>query len=380
VSGFGFECTHTDGRARRGRLHTDHGVIETPVFMPVGTQATVKGLTPEQIRATGASMILANTYHLYLRPGHERIARLGGLHRFSTWDGAMLTDSGGFQVFSLGDLREIDDDGVSFRSHLDGSPHRFTPEHAMDVQAALGADVVMAFDECPALPAADEDVARAVDRTVAWARRCRDHFGPRRRHEAGHQQALFGIVQGGLVASERARCAEALIELDLPGYAIGGLSVGESKDDMHRTSRSTAALLPADRPRYLMGVGYPEDIVAAVAGGVDMFDCVLPTRLARHGTLLTEAGRIHLRNARFAEDERPPDPACDCPVCRRFSRAYLRHLVVAGELLGMILGTVHNVTHYQRLMREIRDAIEAGRFEQLADRIGTRPTRAPAEA
>ena len=380
MSGFGFECTHTDGRARRGRLHTDHGVIETPVFMPVGTQATVKGLTPEQIRATGASMILANTYHLYLRPGHERIARLGGLHRLSTWDGAMLTDSGGFQVFSLGDLREIDDDGVS----LPQSPRRQRPRAhpgALDGDPGrLGADVVMAFDECPALPAADEDVARAVDRTVAWARRCRDHFGPRRRHEAGHQQALFGIVQGGLVASERARCAEALIELDLPGYAIGGLSVGESKDDMHRTSRSTAALLPADRPRYLMGVGYPEDIVAAVAGGVDMFDCVLPTRLARHGTLLTEAGRIHLRNARFAEDERPPDPACDCPVCRRFSRAYLRHLVVAGELLGMILGTVHNVTHYQRLMREIRDAIEAGRFEQLVDRIGTRPTRAPAEA
>ena len=377
MSGFGFEVTHRDGRARRGRLSTDHGVIDTPVFMPVGTQGTVKGLMPDQIEATGSSLILANTYHLYLRPGHERVARLGGLHRFCTWNGAMLTDSGGFQVFSLGDLRKIDDDGVSFRSHLDGSSHRFTPEHSMDVQAALGADVVMAFDECPALPATDAQVVQAVDRTLAWATRCRDRFGRRRTHEAGHEQVLFGIVQGGLIHDERARCAESLVELDLPGYAIGGLSVGESKEDMHRTSRATAPLLPDDRPRYLMGVGYPEDILAAVGGGVDMFDCVLPTRLARHGTLLTSQGRMHLRNARFAEDAAPPDPACSCATCQRFDRAYLRHLVIAGELLGMVLATLHNVTFYQEFMRQVRTAIGTGRFAEFEREFAARPTRVP---
>lgn len=375
MSGFSFEVLERDGRARRGRLRTDHGTVETPVFMPVGTQATVKGLLPDQIRGLGASMILANTYHLYLRPGHERVARLGGVHGFSTWDGVLLTDSGGFQVFSLGDLTTIDDDGVSFRSHLDGSRHRFTPEHSMDVQIALGADVVMAFDECPALPAPDDAVVRAVDRTLRWAERCRDHFGHRRTHEQGHEQVLFGIVQGGLLSDERARCAEGLAALDLPGYAIGGLSVGEAKEDMHRLSRSTAGLLPEDKPRYLMGVGYPEDIVAAVGGGVDMFDCVLPTRLARHGTLLTEDGRIHLRNARFADDASAPDPDCDCATCARFSRAYLRHLIIAGELLGMILCTVHNVRFYLRLMESIREAISEGRFESFAADLTARRMR-----
>ena len=362
--GRGFELVARDGRARRGTLYTDHGPVPTPAFMPVGTQATVKGLLPRQLRETGSDMILGNTYHLYLRPGHERVLRLGGLHRFSGWDGAMLTDSGGFQVFSLAELRDVDDEGVSFRSHLDGSRHRFTPEHSMDVQAALGADVVMAFDECPALPATAEEVRAAVDRTLAWARRCRDHFGDRRRHEAGHEQALFGIVQGGLLESERERCARALLELDLPGYAIGGLSVGESKEDMHRLTDFTAPLLPEDRPRYLMGVGYPEDLLAAVASGVDMFDCVLPTRLARHGTLLTSEGRLALRNARFADDEGPVDPGCACPTCRDHSRAYLRHLIVAGEILGLVLCTLHNVSFYQTLMRGVREAIERGCFEE----------------
>ena len=365
MSGFGFEVTARDGRARRGTLRTDHGNIATPVFMPVGTQGTVKGLTPGQLVESGARMILGNTYHLYLRPGHERVRGLGGLHRFSAWEGALLTDSGGFQVFSLSRLRDIDDDGVVFRSHLDGSRHRFTPESSMDVQAALGADVVMAFDECPALPAPDELVRAAVDRSLIWARRCRDHFGDRRRHEAGHEQVLFGIVQGGLLERERARCAASLVELDLPGYAIGGLSVGESKEDLHRLTAFTAPLLPPDKPRYLMGVGYPEDLLAAVAAGVDMFDCVLPTRLARHGTLLTSEGRMALRNARFADDPLPPDPACSCAVCRAHSRAYLRHLIVTNEILGLVLCTLHNVSFYQELMAQTRTAIEVGRFDDF---------------
>jgi queuine tRNA-ribosyltransferase len=360
---FGFEVQTRDGRARRGVLATDHGSIDTPVFMPVGTQGTVKGLTPEQLTAAGARMILGNTYHLYLRPGHQRVRALGGLHRFAAWDGALLTDSGGFQVFSLANLRDIDDEGVYFRSHLDGSRHRFTPESSMDVQAALGADVVMAFDECPALPAPDELVRTAVDRTLVWARRCRDHFGDRRRHEAGHEQVLFGIVQGGLLERERERCVRALIELDLPGYAIGGLSVGESKEDLHRMAEFAAPLLPDDRPRYLMGVGYPEDVLAAVGSGFDMFDCVLPTRLARHGTLLTSEGRLALRNARFADDASTPDPACGCAVCRSHSRAYLRHLVVANEILGLVLCTLHNVHFYQDLMERTRAAIGAGCFD-----------------
>lgn len=358
------EILARDGAARRGRLHTDHGAVETPVFMPVGTQGSVKGLDPDQVLATGAKMILGNTYHLYLRPGSERVARLGGLHRFSGWDHALLTDSGGFQVFSLARLRDIDDQGVRFRSHLDGSAHELTPERSMDIQAQLGADVVMAFDECPALPASDREIARAVDRSLAWALRCRDRFGPRRRHEAGHEQALFGIVQGGLVEEERRRCAEGLVDMDLPGYAIGGLSVGEAKEDMHRMTDFTAALLPADRPRYLMGVGYPEDILAAVAAGVDMFDCVLPTRIARHGTVLTHDGRLTLKNARFADDPDPLEESCPCPACRRFSRAYLRHLVVAGEILGLTLCTQHNLFFYQRMMADLREAIEAGRFAE----------------
>lgn len=364
MSGFGFEVLGRSGRARRGRLRTDHGTVETPAFMPVGTAATVKSLTNRQLEELGADLILGNTYHLYLRPGDERILRLGGLHRFMGWDRALLTDSGGFQVFSLADLRAIDDEGVRFRSHIDGSAHFLSPERSMEIQGNLGADIVMAFDECPALPAGPDQVHAAVDRTLLWARRCLDHFGPRHRHPAGHEQALFGIVQGGLDEGERARCAAALVGMDFPGYAIGGLSVGESKEDMHRLARFTAPLLPEERPRYLMGVGFGEDILAAVAAGVDMFDCVLPTRMARHGTLLTFEGRIVLRNASMAEDERPIEDGCTCPTCRTHSRAYLRHLTMAGEILGMVLCTLHNVHFYQELMRRIRVAIEQDRFEE----------------
>jgi len=366
MSGIRFEMRHRDGSARSGVLHTDHGTIETPVFMPVGTQGTVKGLSADQILSTQARMILGNTYHLYLRPGHERVLRFGGLHRFMGWSGALLTDSGGFQVFSLSDLNRVDDDGVEFRSHLDGSRHRFTPERSMEVQAALGADVVMAFDQCPALPASPRELREAVDRTTAWARRCRDHFGERRTHPAGHEQVLFGIVQGGTDEEERARSAGELCELGLPGYAIGGLSVGESKEELHHFTRFTAPLLPAEKPRYLMGVGFPEDILNAVQAGVDMFDCVLPTRMARNGTLFTDQGRLPLRNARFADDDRPVEEHCDCQACSAHSRAYLKHLIGAGEILGLVLCTLHNVRFYQRLMERIRLAIAEGALEGFA--------------
>jgi queuine tRNA-ribosyltransferase len=366
MSGFSFERLGSSGGARRGRLHTDHGTVETPAFMPVGTSATVKGLLNQQLRDLGAEIILGNTYHLYLRPGDERILRLGGLHAFMDWPRAMLTDSGGFQVFSLARLRKLDDDGAHFRSHLDGSAHFLSPERSMDIQANLGADIVMAFDECPALPATAAEVREAVDRTVLWARRCREHFGARRTHAAGHEQVLFGIVQGGLLEAERQRCVESLVELDFPGYAIGGLSVGESKEDMYRLTRFTAPLLPVEKPRYLMGVGFAEDILAAVGAGIDMFDCVLPTRLARHGTLLTFSGRVVLRNAAMAEDERPIEEGCACPACASHTRAYLRHLIMSGEILGMVLCTLHNIHFYQELMRRIRAAIEAGSFEEWA--------------
>jgi queuine tRNA-ribosyltransferase len=364
-----FDLLRTDGDARRGRLLTDHGIVQTPAFMPVGTQGSVKGLTVDQLRATGAEMILANTYHLHLRPGSERVLNMGGLHRFMGWEGPILTDSGGFQVFSLAALCDVDDRGVRFRSHIDGSLHELSPETSMEIQSRLGADVVMAFDECPALPSDGKRIREAVDRTLLWADRCVEVFGTRRLHPEGHQQALFGIVQGGLLPEERARCAQRLVELDLAGYAIGGLSVGESKEDMHRVAASTAALLPDDRARYLMGVGFPEDLLAAVAAGVDLFDCVLPTRLARHGTLLSRRGRISLRNARFADDQRPVDPSCSCATCRRHSRAYLRHLIMAGEILGLVLGTLHNVTFYQSLMKEIREAIVAGDFASMRERF-----------
>jgi len=364
---FGFAVTARDGAARRGLLRTPHAEVETPVFMPVGTHGSIKALTFEQVAASGARLILGNTYHLYLRPGHRLIEDLGGLHRFEGWDGAMLTDSAGFQVFSLSALNKVDEDGVAFRSHLDGSSHRFTPELSMEIQLALGADIVMAFDHCLPHGADAAAVAAAVDRTDRWLRRCRDAFGPGgRRHKDGYERVLFGIVQGGFDPQQRRRSAELVAELDLPGTAIGGVSVGEPVPLMREMTATTAALLPPDRPRYLMGVGFPDDIVHGVLAGVDMFDCVLPTRMGRTGTVLTHDGRLVVKNGAYARDERPLDADCGCPVCARHSRAYVRHLLSCGEILGLTLATTHNVWFYQALMRDLREAIAAGRLQAFA--------------
>ncbi len=364
---FGFEVTARDGAARRGWLRTPHAEVETPVFMPVGTHGSIKAMTFEQVAAAGARLILGNTYHLYLRPGHRLIEALGGLHRFEGWDGAMLTDSAGFQVFSLSALNKVDEDGVAFRSHLDGSSHRFTPELSMEIQLALGADIVMAFDHCLPHGADTAAVAAAVDRTDRWLRRCRDAFGPDgRRRKDGYERVLFGIVQGGFDPQQRRRSAELVAALDLPGTAIGGLSVGEPVPLMREMVATTTALLPPDRPRYLMGVGFPDDIVHGVLAGVDMFDCVLPTRMGRTGTVLTYDGRLVVKNGAYARDERPLDADCDCPVCARHSRAYVRHLLSCGEILGLTLATTHNVWFYQALMRDLREAIAAGRLPAFA--------------
>jgi queuine tRNA-ribosyltransferase len=357
---FEFEQVAVDPQtgARAGRFHTPHGVLETPVFAPVGTQATVKAMRPADLQALGASLVLANTYHLYLRPGDELIRDLGGLHRFMDWSGPILTDSGGFQVFSLGDSRQIDDDGVTFKSHLDGSLHRFTPEKSIAIQENLGADIIMAFDECP--PPGDYDyVKRSLVRTHAWAARC---AAAKRR--AG--QALFGIVQGGIFAGLREESARFLMTLEFPGYAIGGLSVGESKADMHAVLEVLSPILPAERPRYLMGVGAPEDLVNGVLRGVDLFDCVLPTRIARNGAALVLGDRLNLRNAQYARDPAPLDPGCGCYTCARFSRAYLRHLVQANEILGHVLLTTHNLHFLLGLMRQLRQAILEGRLAPFA--------------
>ena len=365
---FTVHATASDSAARLGTLATPHGEVPTPVFMPVGTAGSVKAVTFEQVRATGARLILGNTYHLYLRPGHARIAAQGGLHRFQGWDGALLTDSAGYQVFSLGELNEVDEDGVSFRSHLDGSRHRFTPEVSMEIQLALGADIVMAFDHCLPYGAAAGEVAAAVDRTTRWLERCRDAFGPGGRNRtAGYERVLFGIVQGGVYPDERTRSVEQVAALDLPGYAIGGLSVGEPVPVMREMTAHTAARLPADRPRYLMGVGFPDDIVESVLLGVDMFDCVLPTRMARNGTALTRDGRLVVRNSAYADDLRPLDPDCGCPVCGRHSRSYIRHLFAAGEMLGPTLATLHNLHFYQDLMGDLRAAIAADTLGAYAD-------------
>ncbi len=344
--------------ARTGRLHTPHGVVETPVFMPVGTLATVKGLTPEQVRATGSTMLLANTYHLALRPGEDVVAALGGLHRFMDWGGPILTDSGGFQVFSMADRTTLTEQGVTFRSHLDGRKLELTPERAVQIQEALGADVAMCLDQCPALPASKGQIADAVGRTVRWAGRCKAaHTRP--------DQALFGITQGASHADLRAECAEALVALDFDGYAIGGVSVGESREQVRLALEVSTHLLPEDRPRYLMGVGRPQDILDAVATGIDMFDCVLPTRNGRNATCLTDLGPVKLRNAAHRTDPRPIEEGCDCLACRRFSRGYLRHLFIAKEMLGPILASIHNVAYLQRLTRRIREAIAGARFVQL---------------
>lgn len=334
---------------------TPHGAVETPAFMPVGTQATVKGLTPEQLDATGTTMLLANTYHLALRPGEEVVERLGGLHSFMGWDGPILTDSGGFQVFSLAARAKITEEGVAFRSHIDGRLVQFTPESATAIQQALGADVAMCFDHCPALPASKEAVAAAVGRTVRWAARCKDVHTRR-------DQALFGIVQGGSHADLRAECTEELLALDFDGYAVGGVSVGEGRDQVREALAVTTHRLPADRPRYLMGVGRPQDILDAVATGIDLFDCVLPTRNGRNATCLTATGPVKLRNAAHRVDERPIEEGCNCVACRNFSRAYLRHLFLAKEMLGPILASIHNVSYLHRLTRQIREAIGEGRF------------------
>jgi queuine tRNA-ribosyltransferase len=349
-----------DGAARAGVLHTAHGEVPTPVFMPVGTAGTVKAMTADAVRATGARMVLGNTYHLMLRPGAERVARLGGLHRFMDWRGPILTDSGGYQVMSLSDLRTLDADGVTFRSHLDGTRHRLTPERSVEIQRLLGADVTMCLDECTPFPATEEQAAASMRLSMRWAARCREAFLPR----AGH--GLFGIVQGGVFPALRAESVAALTAIGFEGYAIGGLAVGEGQAAMFAVLDCTVPLLPADRPRYLMGVGTPADLVGAVRRGVDMFDCVIPTRSGRTGRAYTRRGVLNLRNACHAEDPGPLDPECPCPACRNHSRAYLHHLFKAQEMLGPMLLTWHNLQYYQDLMRELRAGILAGRFEEAA--------------
>ncbi len=355
---FEFELLATEGRARAGVFHTPHGALPTPVFAPVGTQATVKALTPAQLHTLGASLVLSNTYHLYLRPGEALVRELGGLHAFMRWPGPLLTDSGGFQVFSLSKIRKVDDDGVTFKSHLDGSAHRFTPEKSVAIQEALGADIIMAFDECP--PPLDRAYnEQALRRTHAWAERCQ-------RAKTRADQALFGIVQGGIFPDLRAESARFLTALDFPGYAIGGLAVGESKAEMHATLEAVTPRLPAGKPRYLMGVGSPEDLVNGVRRGVDIFDCVLPTRLARNGAALTRAGRLNMNNAVYKRDPGPVEAGCACYCCQQFSRAYVRHLLTAKEILGASLLTIHNLHLLLTLMREMRAAILAGTFEEYA--------------
>ncbi len=362
-----FEVLATDGAARRGRLSTAHGVIETPVFMPVGTQATVKGLTPEDLQTAGARIVLGNTYHLFLRPGHELIRALGGLHHFMGWPGAILTDSGGFQVFSLAKLRKITDEGVEFRAPLDGARRLLTPELSIEIQRALGSDIAMVLDECLAYPATRQATEQSLALTLRWAERSRDA------HEKGESgQALFGIVQGGGDDDLRERAAAATVALGFDGYAIGGMAVGEPKPRMYALTELVARALPADRPRYLMGVGKPEDLVESVARGVDMFDCVLPTRNARNGQAFTSTGTVTIKQAQWTRDPAPLDADCRCYTCRGFSRAYLRHLYVAEELLAYRLLTLHNVHFYLGLMAAIREAIAARAFEAFRARFYTR--------
>ena len=365
-----FTLTHTDRGARRGVLQTANGVVETPVFMPVGTQGAVKALTAQHLEEIGASIILGNTYHLMLRPGDELIARRGGLHKFMGWNKPILTDSGGYQVFSLAKRRKIEENGVEFRSHLDGTSYLLTPERAVDIQANLGSDIQMVLDECPALPSTEEVIDRSLQLTHRWARRCREHFLNKKRLSApsaalGSSAAQFGIVQGGTFPELRQKSAELTVSIGFEGYSIGGLSVGESNETMYQVVEQTTPLLPVHQPRYLMGVGTPLDIVEAVARGVDMFDCVLPTRNARNGQLLTSEGPLNIQNAQFAEDDGPADPACQCYTCRNFSRAYLRHLSMAGEMTGGTLNTLHNLSFYLDTMRRIREAIAFGRFEDF---------------
>ena len=361
---FSFQIHATDGKARTGTIAMQRGEIRTPAFMPVGTAATVKAMKPETVRATGADILLGNTYHLMLRPGAERVARLGGLHKFMNWDRPILTDSGGYQVMSLSDLRKITEEGVTFKSHLDGSRHLLTPERSMEIQRLLGSDIVMAFDECPRADAPREVIAQSMRMSMRWAKRSRDGFDSGEEHAAG--AALFGIQQGALDQGLRRRSAEALTAIGFDGYAIGGLAVGEGQEAMFATLDFAPDMLPADRPRYLMGVGKPDDLVGAVERGVDMFDCVLPSRSGRNGQGFTWQGPVNLRNAKHAEDSAPLDERCPCDACTKYSRAYLHHLHKAGEILGAMLLTEHNLTFYQQLMAGMRDAIAAGSFAAFA--------------
>ena len=353
-----YELIKKDSRtkARRGRVNTPHGSIETPVFMPVGTAGTVKAMKPEEVRDMGAQIILGNTYHLYLRPGHEVVKAAGGLHKFMNWERAILTDSGGFQVFSLGAMRKISEEGVEFRSHIDGSKHMLSPEKSMEIQNALGSDIMMAFDECAPYPADRNYVKNSLERTTRWLKRCKEY------HRNTEQQSLFGIMQGGMYKDLRKQSAEEIVELDLPGYAIGGLSVGEPKEIMYEVMDDCVDYLPADKPRYLMGVGSPDCLFEGVERGIDMFDCVLPTRIARHGMAMTSQGRVNIKNAKYERDFTPLDPNCDCYTCRNYSKAYLRHLFKSDEILSSMLMTTHNLHFLVNTMAGIRKAIEEDRF------------------
>jgi len=376
---FSFEVLQTDtAGARRGRLTTPHGTIETPVFMPVGTQATVKTLRNEALEELGTEIILGNTYHLYLRPGHELIRKLGGLHKFMSWDRAILTDSGGYQVFSLSELRKIADEGVRFRSHLDGSEHLLTPEKAAEIQLSLGSDIAMVLDECIETPAPREIAKSAVKRTTAWAQRARQYFLQAAQRNGDLPQWQFGIVQGATFADLRRESAKQLCALDFSGYAVGGLAVGEPHNLTCEMTAEATALLPKEKPRYLMGVGRPEQIADYVALGIDMMDCVLPTRAARHACMYTSEGKVLIKNARYAQDQRPLDPACTCSVCKRYSRAYLRHLFAAGELTAAVLATHHNIHFYLDLMRQIREAIEFGNLAKFSSEVRMRYAAGPA--
>ena len=374
--GFSFRVTHRDGSARAGELRTPHGLVRTPAFAPVGTRGAVKAVSHRDLLGLGTEMILANTYHLHLRPGAPLVARAGGLHRFIGWDRPILTDSGGYQVFSLGDRRRIDEDGVSFRSHLDGSLQRLTPESASDIQVRLGADIAMVFDECTSYPVPEEQARESMERTLRWARRGRERF----RAIAGDPDVLdgevtnpgqvqFGVVQGSVYGRLREQSARDTVALGFEGLAIGGLSVGEPVEVMYDVVAATTAMLPDDRVRYLMGTGMPDDLVECVARGIDLFDCVLPTRNARNGQLLTRTGPLSIKQARFAEDLRPPDPRCGCYTCRRFSRAYLRYLFVAGEMTASTLNTLHNIHFYLDTMRQMREAIMLGSFDKFRQRF-----------
>ncbi|MDI6728311.1 MAG: tRNA guanosine(34) transglycosylase Tgt [Thermodesulfovibrionales bacterium] len=360
-----FSLKNSDNKSRTGVIETSRGIIHTPAFMPVGTQGTVKAMSPEELKEIGAEIILSNTYHLYLRPGHEIIHQLGGLHKFINWSGPILTDSGGFQVYSLSSLRKITEDGVGFRSHIDGSLHFLSPEKAMEIQAMLGSDIAMTFDECTPYPAEYEYAVKSLELTTKWARRCKEFLSSLQPSAFSHQPSLFGIIQGGMYKDLRKKSLEGLMDIGFDGYAAGGLSVGEPKDEMYEIIEFLAPLMPEDRPRYLMGVGDLMDVLVAAENGFDMFDCVMPTRNARNGTLFTSRGRISIKRTEFKTDPEPLDPDCKCYTCRNYSKAYLRHLFLSKEILSMRLNTIHNLYFYLDFFRKMREAINKGTFKQF---------------